>query len=118
VIELAAMTKSPDVQVQVAIAARKIEGADPLPLLVEVLAHCGEDRSSRTSSGRTCEQPRLAAFTRLFEQTRHTAAAGELLANLSRRVRNREIRTEAVAPYGRNWRPPSLPCWRGSRAMP
>jgi putative heme-binding domain-containing protein len=35
---------SPDVQLQVAIAARKVEGLDPLPLLVEVLSACGEDR--------------------------------------------------------------------------
>ena len=35
---------SPDVQLQVAIAARKIEGLDPLPVLVDVLSACGEDR--------------------------------------------------------------------------
>ncbi len=35
---------SPDVQLQVAIAARKVEGLDPLPILVEVLSSCGEDR--------------------------------------------------------------------------
>jgi len=35
---------SPDVQLQVAIAARKIEGIDSLPLLLEVLAHCGNDK--------------------------------------------------------------------------
>ena len=32
-----------DVQLQVAIAAGKIEGLDPLPLLVDVLAHSGDD---------------------------------------------------------------------------
>jgi putative heme-binding domain-containing protein len=35
---------SADVQVQVAIASRKIKGCDPLPVLVEVLAHCGQDK--------------------------------------------------------------------------
>jgi putative heme-binding domain-containing protein len=35
---------SPDVQLQVAVAARKVEGVDPLPVLVDVLASCGEDR--------------------------------------------------------------------------
>ncbi len=35
---------SADVQLQVAIAARKIEGIEALPLLMEVLAACGEDR--------------------------------------------------------------------------
>ena len=38
---------SPDVQLQVAIAARKIEGFfafDPLPVLLDVLAHCGDDK--------------------------------------------------------------------------
>ncbi|HEV3261078.1 MAG TPA: PVC-type heme-binding CxxCH protein [Gemmataceae bacterium] len=35
---------SPDVQLQVAIAARKIEGIDPIPLLMRVLAASGRDR--------------------------------------------------------------------------
>lgn len=35
---------APDVKLQVAIAARKIEGISPVPLLVEVLAHSGEDK--------------------------------------------------------------------------
>ncbi len=34
---------SPDVRLQVAIAACKIEGLDPLPVLVEVLARAGDD---------------------------------------------------------------------------
>ena len=32
---------SPDVQVQVAIASRKIVGLDPLPVLARLLARCG-----------------------------------------------------------------------------
>jgi putative heme-binding domain-containing protein len=39
-----ARDQAPDVQLQVAIAARKIEGLDPLPILVEVLSSCGEDK--------------------------------------------------------------------------
>jgi putative heme-binding domain-containing protein len=39
-----ARDRSPDVQLQVAIAARKIEGLDALPVLVDVLSACGEDR--------------------------------------------------------------------------
>lgn len=35
---------SPDVQIQVAIAARKLKGVDPLPVLFDVLTHCGEDK--------------------------------------------------------------------------
>ena len=35
---------SPDVQLQVAIAARKIEGVDALPVLVRVLCECGDDK--------------------------------------------------------------------------
>jgi putative heme-binding domain-containing protein len=35
---------SPDVQLQVAIVAGKIEGIDPMPLLLEVLASCGDDK--------------------------------------------------------------------------
>jgi putative heme-binding domain-containing protein len=39
-----ARDKAPDVQLQVVIAARKVEGLDPLPVLVEVLSACGVDR--------------------------------------------------------------------------
>jgi putative membrane-bound dehydrogenase-like protein len=35
---------SPDVKLQLAIAARKIEGLDPLPVLVAVLASAGDDK--------------------------------------------------------------------------
>jgi hypothetical protein len=35
---------APEVKLQVAIAARKIDGLDPLPTLVEVLAHAGDDK--------------------------------------------------------------------------
>lgn len=35
---------TPDVKLQIAIAAKKIHGVDPLPLLVKVAAHCGEDK--------------------------------------------------------------------------
>ena len=35
---------SPDVQLQVAIASRKIKGLDALPVLSEVLEHCGQDK--------------------------------------------------------------------------
>jgi putative membrane-bound dehydrogenase-like protein len=40
----AADDESPDVKLQVAIAARKIEGLDAMPLLVKVLATCGDDK--------------------------------------------------------------------------
>jgi hypothetical protein len=43
VIELA-RDPSPDVQLQVAIASRKIENFDALPVLNDVLAHCGQDK--------------------------------------------------------------------------
>src|SRR5262249_46802864 len=36
--------RSPEVQLQVAIAARKIDGVTPMPLLLDVLASCGEDK--------------------------------------------------------------------------
>ncbi|HUE74278.1 MAG TPA: dehydrogenase, partial [Pirellulaceae bacterium] len=35
---------SPDVKLQIAIAAKKIHGVDPLPLLVKVAATCGDDK--------------------------------------------------------------------------
>jgi putative membrane-bound dehydrogenase-like protein len=39
-----ASTGAPDVKLQIAIAARKINDADPLPLLLKVLANCGDDK--------------------------------------------------------------------------
>jgi putative heme-binding domain-containing protein len=39
-----AQDPAPDVQLQVAIAARKIEGIDPVPLLLRVLSLCGDDK--------------------------------------------------------------------------
>src|SRR5262249_28260535 len=39
-----AKDKSPDVKLQVAIAARKVAGLEPVALLVEVLAGCGDDK--------------------------------------------------------------------------
>jgi putative heme-binding domain-containing protein len=35
---------SPDVQLQVAIAARKLEGGDSIPVLLDVLSNCGDDK--------------------------------------------------------------------------
>ena len=35
---------SPDVKLQIAIAAKKIHGVDPLPLLVKIAAHAGDDK--------------------------------------------------------------------------
>ena len=43
-IRKAAVDPSPEVKLQVAIAARKIKGLDPLPVLVEVLANASEDK--------------------------------------------------------------------------
>ena len=43
-VALLARDRSPDVQLQVVIAARKVEGLDPLAVPVEVLSACGEDR--------------------------------------------------------------------------
>src|SRR6266550_3531649 len=39
-----ARDSSPDVQLQVAIASRKIKNFDALPVLSDVLAHCGQDK--------------------------------------------------------------------------
>jgi putative heme-binding domain-containing protein len=36
--------RSADVQLQIAIAARKVDGLDALPILVDVLARCGQDK--------------------------------------------------------------------------
>jgi hypothetical protein len=38
-----AKDESPDVQLQVAIAAAKLEGVDPLPVFAQILGACGED---------------------------------------------------------------------------
>ena len=40
----AAGDPSPDVRLQAAIAARKVDGIDPVPVLIDVLAHSGDDR--------------------------------------------------------------------------
>ena len=40
-----ARDSSPDVQLQVAIASRKVKGIDGLPILSDVLSHCGYDKS-------------------------------------------------------------------------
>jgi hypothetical protein len=44
--KVAALARDPstDVQLQVAIASRKIKGCDALPILSDVLAHCGQDK--------------------------------------------------------------------------
>lgn len=44
--QVAELARDPsrDVQLQVAIAVRKIEGLNPVPLLVEVLSACGDDK--------------------------------------------------------------------------
>jgi len=44
--KVASLTRDPaaDVKLQVAIAARKIHGFDPVPLLVDVLSSCGDDK--------------------------------------------------------------------------
>jgi putative membrane-bound dehydrogenase-like protein len=36
--------RSPEVLLQAAIAARKIKGLDPIPVLLDVLTHCGDDK--------------------------------------------------------------------------
>jgi putative heme-binding domain-containing protein len=36
--------RAPDVQLQVAVAARKIDDLDPLPVLIDVLSCCGQDQ--------------------------------------------------------------------------
>jgi putative membrane-bound dehydrogenase-like protein len=43
-ISLLANDSSPDVRLQVAIAARNLPGVDPLPLLLDVLNNCGNDK--------------------------------------------------------------------------
>lgn len=43
-IKTLANDESPDVRLQVAIAARKIEGIDAIPLLVQILANSGDDK--------------------------------------------------------------------------
>jgi glucose/arabinose dehydrogenase len=43
-IERLAADGTPDVKLQIAIAANKIRDVDPLPLLVKIAAHCGDDK--------------------------------------------------------------------------
>jgi putative heme-binding domain-containing protein len=63
---------SPDVQLQVAIVARKLEGVEPIPLLLEVLSACGQDKLIPPIVWQNLH-PLLehdsAAFLRLVEKT-------------------------------------------------
>jgi putative heme-binding domain-containing protein len=79
-----------DVQLQVAIAARKVEGLDALPILLEVLAACGEDPLIPSVVWPNLH-PLLAVdgarFTRLIERV--DLASAPALAKLLPRVVDR-----------------------------
>ena len=78
---------APDVQLQVAIAARKIDDLDPLPVLIEVLSCCGQDRLIPSIVWPNLH-PLLPEggdrFTRLIERLDPTTAPATLQATAAR----------------------------------
>jgi len=95
---------NPDVQLQVAIASRKIKHFDALPVLYDVLAHCGQDKlipSIAWNNLHPLLETESAAFVSLL---RSNASWPPALAALSPRIvermlSNQKIDTHSVAPF-------------------
>jgi putative membrane-bound dehydrogenase-like protein len=86
-----AKDSSADVKLQVAIAARKIDGFDPIPLLVEVLAGCGDDKLIPAIVWQNLHpllEDRSEQFIRLVEKSdiKGTPALGAILPRVIERM--------------------------------
>jgi hypothetical protein len=94
-----ATDRSPDVQLQVAIAACKIEGIERLPVLVEVLAHCRDDKLIPHIVWQNLH-PLLGehAVPFLALVKKYDLKATPSLANLMPRVTERILAGKAVLP--------------------
>jgi hypothetical protein len=94
-----ATDRSRDVQLQVAIAAGKIEGIDPLAVLVEVLAHCGDDKLIPHIVWQNLHpllDQQAAQFLALVKK--YDLKATPSLANIMPRVTERIVASKAVLP--------------------
>jgi putative heme-binding domain-containing protein len=79
---VAALARDPsrDVQLQVAIASRKIERCDALPMLVDVLTHCGNDKLIPAIAWQNLHPLLETQSTRLVELLRAQSAEAAPLA--------------------------------------
>jgi putative heme-binding domain-containing protein len=85
---------SPDVQLQVAIAARKLENQAALPILVDVLASCGQDKLIPAvvwPNMHPLLENQSAAFVELVERgsTREAPAIVKLMPRIIERILSR-----------------------------
>jgi putative heme-binding domain-containing protein len=95
---------SRDVQLQVAIASRKIDLCDALPVLTDVLAHCGNDKVIPAIAWQNLhplletESARLVDLLRATDNRNAPLAVGTLLPRLMERMLNaRQPDAAAVA---------------------
>jgi putative heme-binding domain-containing protein len=100
-VAMLARDPSPDVQLQVAIASRKIKGLDALPVLTEVLRHCGQDKiipSILWHNLHPLLETSGARFVRL--QTNWSPALGALSARVVERILSAPLPNgQAVATF-------------------
>lgn len=93
---------APDVQLQAAIAARKLERVDPIPLLIQVLSACGEDPLIPSIVWQNLHpllEERSEAFLQLVEKadlSRSAALAGILPRVIERILANRQPNPAAI----------------------
>jgi putative membrane-bound dehydrogenase-like protein len=94
-----AMDPSPDVQLQVAIAARKLDGLEPAPLLAKVLVSCGDDKVIPNIVWQNLHpllEERGEQFLKLVEQSDPKTAAN--LTALMPRVIDRVLAAKQADP--------------------
>ncbi|MBL8797110.1 MAG: dehydrogenase, partial [Planctomycetia bacterium] len=90
---------SPDVQLQVAIAARKLDGVEPAPLLAKVLTACGDDKVIPSIVWQNLHpllEERGEHFLKLVEQADPKTAAN--LTGLMPRVIERVLAAKQADP--------------------
>jgi putative heme-binding domain-containing protein len=95
---------SPDVQLQVAIASRKIKGFDALPVLYDVLAHCGQDKLIPSIAWNNLQPLLETESASLVSLIRSNGSWSPALAALSPRIverflNNQKIDSHSVAAF-------------------
>jgi len=94
---------APDVQLQVAIAARKVESLDALGVLMDVLAHCGQDKLIPLIVWPNLHpllEDQSASFVRLAQKVDLKAAPGlvKLMPRVVERILSRRTPDTASVP--------------------